>query len=204
MSRCLQCFGLNGDASYSHLCHACLVALEPTPQGANGVTGKADAAPAVVGLEPVHWYLENEDEYMSEKLRKEHERLNSYTFKLCMVAHPLYSAADVARLQADLAAMTRKADGFFDALQLAAKINAEGQAREQQLREALETIKRCSPDGDWPDEFNALSLPQDDTALRQWGAKLLRDLVYNRLEGLCNESGMSELLRKADELEAGK
>ena len=37
-----------------------------------------------------HWYLENEDEYMSEELRKEHERLNSYTFKLCKVATPLY------------------------------------------------------------------------------------------------------------------
>jgi hypothetical protein len=40
--------------------------------------------------EPVAWHLENEDEYMSEKLRKEHERVNSYTFKLCEVAIPLY------------------------------------------------------------------------------------------------------------------
>ncbi len=32
MSRCPKCFGLNDDAGYSHLCHACLVALEPTPQ----------------------------------------------------------------------------------------------------------------------------------------------------------------------------
>ena len=125
------------------------VRVEPTPQGTNGVTGKADAGPVVVGLEPVHWYLENEDEYMSEKLRKEHERLNSYTFKLCKVAHPLYSAADVAKLQADLAAMTKKADGFFDALQLAAKINAEGQAREKQLREALEICKKEMQGDKW-------------------------------------------------------
>ena len=29
------------------------VRVEPTPQGTNGVTGKADAGPVVVGLEPV-------------------------------------------------------------------------------------------------------------------------------------------------------
>ena len=67
--------------------------------GLDGLGGASvRVEPAVVGLEPVHWYLENEDEYMSEKLRKEHERLNSYTFKLCKVAHPLYSAATVERL----------------------------------------------------------------------------------------------------------
>jgi hypothetical protein len=86
------------------------VRVEPTPQGTNGVTGKADAGPAVVGLEPVAWYLENEDEYMSEKLRKEHERLNSYTFKLCKVVHPLYSAADVAKLQAENEALRKDAE----------------------------------------------------------------------------------------------
>ena len=86
------------------------VRVEPTPQGTNGVTGKADAGPAVVGLEPVAWYLENEDECMSEKLRKEHERLNSYTFKLCKVVHPLYSAADVAKLQAENEALRKDAE----------------------------------------------------------------------------------------------
>ena len=181
------------------------VRVEPTPQVLLGVSEET-ATPAVVGLEPVHWYLENEDEYMSEKLRKEHERLNSYTFKLCKVAHPLYSADDVAKLQADLAAMTKKADGFFYALQLAAKINAEGQAREQQFREALEVCKKEMQGDKWDSLYidGVLALPQDDTALRQQNAKLLRELVYNRLEGLCNESGMKELLRKADELEAGK
>lgn len=112
----------------------------------------------------------------------------------------------IKELESQLAAMTKKADGFFDALQLAAKINAEGQAREQHFRKALEALQQGFPQ---THQINAvirhtLSLPQDDTALRQWGAKLLRDLVYNRLEGLCNESGMKELLRKADELEAGK
>lgn len=83
---------------------------------------------------------------------------------------------------------------------------AASQAREQQLREALEICKKEMPGDKWDSLYidGVLALPQDDTALRQWGAKLLRDLVYNRLEGLCNESGMKELLRKADELEAGK
>ena len=39
---------------------------------------------------PSHWYLEDEDEYMSEELRKVHEQVNSHTFKLCKVAIPLY------------------------------------------------------------------------------------------------------------------
>ena len=191
------------------------VRVEPTPQEQKvtpPVDGQSKSAftpsdgdtPAVVGLEPVHWYLENEDEYMSEKLRKEHERLNSYTFKLCKVAHPLYSAADVAKLQAEITRLGGVCSDYRKTQETMFGDLAASQAREQQLREALETIKRCSPDGDWPDEFNALALPQDDTALRQQNAKLLRDLVYNRLEGLCNESGMNELLRKADELEAGK
>ena len=126
------------------------VRVEPTPQVLLGVS-EGTATQVVASLEPAHWYLENEDEYMSEKLRKEHERLNSYTFKLCKVAHPLYSAADVAKLQAEnealkaqLAAMTKKAAGFFDAMQLAAKINAEGQAREQQFRDVVEVVRSHS------------------------------------------------------------
>lgn len=78
----------------------------PEPLG----DSEGTATQVVAGLEPVHWYLENEDEYMSEKLRKEHERLNSYTFKLCKVAHPLYSAADVAKLQAENEALRKDAE----------------------------------------------------------------------------------------------
>jgi hypothetical protein len=95
----------------------------------------------------------------------------------------------------------RKADGFFDALQLAAKINAEGQAREQQLLEALEYYASFDySDDSCPvaeDAQQALALPQDDTALRQWGAKLLREVA----KGGCTHV---HVLRKADELEAGK
>lgn len=176
----------------------------PEPLG----DSEGTATQVVAGLEPVHWYLENEDEYMSEKLRKEHERLNSYTFKLCKVAHPLYSAADVAKLQADLAAMTKKADGFFDALQLAAKINAEGQAREQQLREALEYYASFDySDDSCPvaeDAQQALAIPQDDTALRQWGAKLLEESANeSEAEGWMSIT-LSALRRKATKLREGK
>mgnify|MGYP007125681585 CR=1 FL=1 len=55
----------------------------------------------------------------------------------------------IKELESQLAAMTKKADGFFDALQLAAKINAEGQAREQQLREALEICKKEMQGDKW-------------------------------------------------------
>ena len=80
---------------------------------------------------------------------------------------------------------------------------AASQAREQQLREALDICQAGMPGDKWDSLYidGVLAFPQDDTALREWGAKLLRDLVYNRLEGLCNESGMKELLRKADELD---
>ena len=47
-------------------------------------------------------------------------------------------------LKEQLAAMTKKADGFFDALQLAAKINAEGQAREQRFRDVVEVVRSHS------------------------------------------------------------
>ena len=107
------------------------------------------------------------------------------------------------KLQADLAAMTKKADGFFDALQLAAKINAEGQAREQQLREALEYYASFDySDDSCPvaeDAQQALAIPQDDTALRQWGAKLLREMA-----DLVSFVDRKTLHRKADELEAGR
>ena len=50
----------------------------------------------------------------------------------------------IKELESQLAAMTKKADGFFDALQLAAKINAEGQAREQQFRDVVEVVRSHS------------------------------------------------------------
>ena len=115
----------------------------------------------------------------------------------------LFHADDVANLQADLSAMTKKADGFFDALQLAAKINAEGQAREQQLREALKALQQGFPQTHQINAVirHALVTPQDDTALRQWGAKLLRGMA----EMDCFNDYMRERInRKAAELREGK
>jgi hypothetical protein len=40
--------------------------------------------------EPHSWYSSQEDEWMTEKTRKEHERLNSYTHKVCGFDLPLY------------------------------------------------------------------------------------------------------------------
>lgn len=96
--------------------------------------------------------------------------------------------------RANLAAMTKKADGFFDALQLAAKINAEGQAREQQLREALSAITG-----------RTIALSQDDTALREWGANLLEEMAMEIDLGTQEtEDAAITLCRKAEELRAGK
>jgi hypothetical protein len=84
------------------------------------------------------------------------------------------------------------------------------QAREQQLREALEEAHAlninwsCEAEPDalaYYSEYKlvldigskALALPQDDTALRQWEAKLLRDYDAKKV-----------LNRKADELEQTK
>ena len=72
-----------------------------------------------------------------------------------MTKEELHSKAEIAEelavrdmrikeLESQLAAMTKKADGFFDALQLAAKINAEGQAREQQFRDVVEVVRSQS------------------------------------------------------------
>jgi len=104
MSRCLQCFGLNGDASYSHLCHACLVALEPTPQGANGVTGKADAAPAVVGLEPVAFMTHHDEPMLFPTWDEAVQYCDDDESPIS-----LFHAADVAKLQAENEALRKDA-----------------------------------------------------------------------------------------------
>jgi hypothetical protein len=41
--------------------------------------------------EPHSWYSSQEDEWMTEKTRKEHERLNSYTHKVGGFDFPLYT-----------------------------------------------------------------------------------------------------------------
>jgi len=75
---------------------------------------------------------------------------------------------------------------------------AASQAREQQLRRLLD---KCYPHPLVSIEYNEiLALPQDDTALRQWGAKLLREMATRM--GIASDYRI--LADKADELEAGK
>lgn len=94
----------------------------------------------------------------------------------------VYSAATVVRLNRQLAA---------------------SQAREQQLREGLTKVAIAwSSNGRY--DFllvNGIleSTSTDDTALRQWGAKLLRNMADE-----CHYDRDGEMLcRKADELEEG-
>ena len=81
---------------------------------------------------------------------------------------------------------------------------AASQAREQQLREALQRNAdyRELADGDVPKYIiDALTLPQDDTALNAWGAKLLRRLADKYvLKGISTV----DLRGEADELEGKK
>lgn len=152
--------------------------------------------PAVVGLEPVAWMCTVEDVsgyyyyYIVGDKRPDQDHT---TFE------PLYLATDVARLQAKLAAMTQerdqndinygleKADHMRTEAQLAAS-----QAYAQQLREALKFV-RLTPEESayWLTQLDAaIALPQDDTALREWGAKLLEEMREN-----CHYDRDADMLR---------
>lgn len=79
---------------------------------------------------------------------------------------------------------------------------AASQAREQQLREVLLYLGKEISEGQGvciETVVEALFSPQDDTALRQWGAKLLREMVDQVVLGFGDY-----LRRKADELIEGK
>ena len=76
---------------------------------------------------------------------------------------------------------------------------AESQAREQVLRNALESYcgDKCNAEYNPCGARNALNQPSDNSALREWGAKLL-EKSYNNCECL------SDLMDKAAELRGGK
>lgn len=50
-------------------------------------------------VEPAFWYSAQEDEFMTHKIRKEHERLNSYTHKVGKFDLPLYTHPPVPTAQ---------------------------------------------------------------------------------------------------------
>lgn len=74
---------------------------------------------------------------------------------------------------------------------------AASQAREQVLRALVQECCDCHAEYDNTPHKAALSIPSYDTALRQWGAKLLREIA-----SYC--AGTDDLRAKADELENGK
>jgi hypothetical protein len=112
------------------------------------------------------------------------------------------------RIREQLATMTAERDRLQTIdldLQMSVQKLTASQAREQQLREALKeattTLFACRySEIPLAEKCEAiLALPHDDTALKQWGAKLLRDAV-NRL-GLLRPSDRKAILSMADELE---
>ena len=53
--------------------------------------GSCDCRWADKEPEPHSWYSTEHDEWMTDKTRREHERLNSYTHRVCGFALPLYT-----------------------------------------------------------------------------------------------------------------
>ena len=78
---------------------------------------------------------------------------------------------------------------------------AASQAREQQLREALQDIRSHATPTGCQLASKVLPLPQDDTALKQWGAKLLRDAAMHSSCFDKMQFFVSYLNRMADELD---
>jgi len=114
-----------------------------------------------------------------------------------------------------LAAMTQERDAAKTLAIFYSELAAASQAIEQQLREALESALpaigygydacRCASalhtvQSAQFDVESALSLPQDDTALKAWGAELLREIA----DGVIGVREEMILRRKADELEEKK
>lgn len=107
MNRCPQCFGPNDDVNYSHLCHACLAALEPTPQEqkvAPPVDGQSKSAftpsngdtPAVVGLESVAFMTHHDEPMLFPTWDEAVQYCDDDESPIS-----LYSHATVAQLQAE-------------------------------------------------------------------------------------------------------
>ena len=119
--------------------------------------------------------------------------------------------AETKALYEHLAAMTAERDEarrtaeYWKSEHLAGNEQlAASQAREQQLREQVSDALN----GDWPAHLwvirhkltNILAIPHDDTTLKQYGAKILREWVAHIMANGCT-SAVTNMNRKADELE---
>ena len=116
--------------------------------------------------------------------------------KVPAMKNTLTSAADT------IEAMTQARDGVKTLAIIYCEQLIASQAREQKLREALETIREVNIRfGMSVVAFDyALALPHDDTALNAWGAKLLREWVAHIMANGCT-SAVTNMNRRADELE---
>jgi hypothetical protein len=121
-------------------------------------------------------------------------------------------------LRKQLAAMTQERDSAKTLAIFYSELAAASQAREQQLREALKYLEGNELDSDNCASIevaskrvariarDALALPQDNTALKAWGVKLLRKMA-DEFEKAFAEGALNpwiRLRRKADELEGKK
>ena len=64
---------------------------EASKKGDKAITAIKEALQSNEQVEPAFWYSAQEDEFMTHKIRKEHERLNSYTHKVGKFDLPLYT-----------------------------------------------------------------------------------------------------------------
>jgi hypothetical protein len=111
----------------------------------------------------------------------------------------------LAAMMQERDALLSSTDGSLVVRQM--KAIAASQAYSQQLREALEfLVNRCNEQGFYspvrqPIITQALALPSDDTALKQYGAKLLRDAA-EQYGTEYQQVAVIDILRRAGELEA--
>ena len=106
-----------------------------------------------------------------------------------------------------LVAMTAERDGLLTALDqnwITHQQLTASQAYSQKLRNLMIRM-RDKGDGEYWSQMNeALTLPNDDTALKQYGANLLRDAADKCSDVTETVLWRDDLRRMADELEAGK
>jgi hypothetical protein len=112
-------------------------------------------------------------------------------------------AADtIEALHRDEDEMRQVAINYLHANEELHKQLAAEQAREQQLRKALQAMVNYARNEEKGLRIadDALSLPQDITALNAWGAKLLRKWIAHIMANGCT-SAVTNMTIEADELE---